>query len=930
MRIKNYMIHCKIQTTHSDRKQKVNDIFDNLIPKPNFIQIFKHNSKIAKKIKIDYAGLQNSDSIFEEIKSDFNKELYIDINFVQNINLEENPEFIGFSNNKFFKKFQNDDESYVLIINESGVDLYATKRNGFFYSMQTLIQIILLSEKDENFIYIPNFLIFDYPSMKIRGVADEISRGLLPTVKFLKKYIYYLSKYKMNSYYIGYEQNWFDFKNYPVNYGEKATLNAVEIKELDEYAKRRFVDLAPIYTSFGHQDDLLLLPDYFDMGEFYGSQCYNITDPRIYEMMESHYNDLAENFSSKTFHMGCDESFDLGLYRSREYLDKVGKGQALFKHYIKMYEMAKKYGKEKVILYHDIAFHYEEELRKAPRDLILMYWEYNPKKKFKALDKIVATGLPIIVSPSHLNWSRPFPDYIKSAENIINLIEYSKNINRMKNESIPGIIGQMNSTWGDFAYPGNLRENNIYGSILSGAASWTEEKINSKKFLDSFSLSFYGISTKSTAKELGSIIWEISKLNKYYNGIMPMLPQVFFMHLYRHPFYSLKTNLFIKKYLKCYEDISEIKDRIIKLNNNNIINQNTIFIEYLLFSLDLIEIMAKKEKIKSKSIPILKKLVKNPEKIKNLSNNITQMDFSIEEFEKDLSKLILKFQRLWLEGSKKGILDFQLGRMKKLKQFYEEKRLDLKNKIYYRDPFLNSEWITTKKLIKPPIGAFFRKQFELDDEIDIIEANIIAIGGDYTKVYINGILIGHVVSRTSLSYVPIAERVKNFNVLEYLLKGSNVIGLESYCYTGSKTTANALLRIKIKNQNSEEIINIPTDKSWKLLTGYTLDEKDPKKYENLDRELKIPQYWNKNDIESNNLISNNLGIWKDVKSLGFPPNFNLHIYDEDILSGKVPYTEDQFGFDSTLIGVISTTFNPTLARILKPLLKLVKRILKIL
>ena len=66
---------------------------------------------------------------------------------------------------------------------------------------------------------------------------------------------------------------------------------------------------------------------------------------------------MAEAFSSETFHMGCDESFDLGLMKSARYLKKTGKGSALLKHYTRMYEMLKKYGKKRIIMYHDIIAH---------------------------------------------------------------------------------------------------------------------------------------------------------------------------------------------------------------------------------------------------------------------------------------------------------------------------------------------------------------------------------------------------------------------------------------------------------------------------------------------------------------------------------------------------------------------------------------------
>ena len=61
-------------------------------------------------------------------------------------------------------------------------------------------------------------------------------------------------------------------------------------------------------------------------------------------------------------------------------------------------------------MYDDIVRKDENILKNLNKDLILMYWDYNPKKSFPDLEKLLNAGYKVIVSPSMLNWQRNFPD----------------------------------------------------------------------------------------------------------------------------------------------------------------------------------------------------------------------------------------------------------------------------------------------------------------------------------------------------------------------------------------------------------------------------------------------------------------------------------------------------------------------------------------
>ncbi len=893
----------------------------NLLPIPNEITSINCNVSIDVKFSLNTVGIKIDDYIlndfYQEIKDNFDAE----IKFVEINTIEEIFQSLNFENNELNKilcNFSNKNENYSININEKYIILQAAERQGLFYAIQTFLQILEQSIIKGNEFILPGMDILDYPTLKIRGIADEITRGQVPTVESVKRYIHIISKYKMNAYAIGYEQNFFKFKKYPVDPDYMATLNAEEIHEIDEYAKKRFVELFPIYTTFGHQDNLLQLPEYKDWGEFVGSQCYNITDERIHGMMESHISELSDAFSSKTFHMGSDESWDLGFFKSERYIDEMGPGNALLKHYLKIYDVLKKYGMKKIIIYHDIVFKYKEELKKAPKDLHLMYWEYNPKKKYPPVDEMINTGLPVIISPSHLNWTRHFPDYINSSKNIISLIEYSKNANRDKPSNVPGVIGQLNSTWNDFTNH-NLRENNIYGTILSGAVSWTEKSIDAKNFLSSYAFHFFGIRNINLMNSLKDLIWDTANLIRYFRNTLVMLPQVFFTHLYRHPFYSKKPIFLVKKYDKLISECNQL------LKNLDIIlphiTKNHKFLEYIKYSIEIVLLLGEKEKMKDEISLILKKIkiteVKEKQVLKQQSIKI------IENFIIKAENLMSNYETLWLHCAKRPVLDFHLGRFRNMIRYCKEKIDQIDSEIYFKNPFLKSEWLISNNFILPPGATFYRKVFQL--KFKPKKAKLLAMAGDRCIIFVNGKQVGDVVSRVSLSFVPIKKRLQVYEVAEYLNEGSNLIAVESFNYQKIKSTFNLLLRYEISEDNETIIKDIPSDNSWITFEGYDRNNPDLsiRKPVNL---IAVSDDWNSNS--SNDYIKKQKN-WKKAKSLGAPPAYNLHIYDEDLLNNTIPYTEEYYGTISSIYADITNGISPKAIILLKPLIPFIIKLLKL-
>jgi len=92
-------------------------------------------------------------------------------------------------------------QGYVLLIKENMIVLAANSKQGIFYAIQTLKQLIRGSSTSNS---APCVKIIDWPELNYRGMQDDISRGPVPTMEFMKAQVRRCAELKLNllSYYI--------------------------------------------------------------------------------------------------------------------------------------------------------------------------------------------------------------------------------------------------------------------------------------------------------------------------------------------------------------------------------------------------------------------------------------------------------------------------------------------------------------------------------------------------------------------------------------------------------------------------------------------------------------------------------------------------------------------------------------------------------
>src|SRR6266545_6690578 len=156
-----------------------------------------------------------------------------------------------------------DPEGYVLAVNANEVLVAGKTAAGTFYGLQTLKQLV---RGEGPSAFVPAVEIVDWPAMRWRGVSDDISRGPVPTVTYIKRQLRTFAAFKLNMHSFYMEQTFASASN-PLIAPPGGSLTPDEIRELVAYARRYHIELVPEQQTFGHLHKALKLEKYNELAE---------------------------------------------------------------------------------------------------------------------------------------------------------------------------------------------------------------------------------------------------------------------------------------------------------------------------------------------------------------------------------------------------------------------------------------------------------------------------------------------------------------------------------------------------------------------------------------------------------------------------------------------------------------------------------------
>ncbi len=232
-------------------------------------------------------------------------------------------------------------EGYVLEINDSSILIRGETEPGIFYAIQTLIQLLPMPrEEPQEEIEIPCIKIVDYPRFPWRGFMLDVGRHFFPSEE-VKRLLDTMAMLKMNRFHwhLTEDQGWrIEIERYPklVEIGSirkdtqiggilskkregkphSGYYTQEEIRDIVEYAKRRFIEVIPEIDIPGHSTAALAAyPEYscreipIEVETTFGikKDVFCVGKEKTFEFLFNIIDEIIKLFPSKIFHLGGDE-----------------------------------------------------------------------------------------------------------------------------------------------------------------------------------------------------------------------------------------------------------------------------------------------------------------------------------------------------------------------------------------------------------------------------------------------------------------------------------------------------------------------------------------------------------------------------------------------------------------------------------------------
>jgi hexosaminidase len=387
------------------------------------------------------------------------------------------------------------DEGYVLLSQKapSGetVDIIAQTAAGVFYGAQTLKQLVEPSPTGPQ---IWSATIRDWPAMKYRGQHDDLSRGPFPTLAFQKHQLDVFAAHKVNLYSPYFESN-LQYSADPLAAPPGGALTRDEARELVAYATPLHIMIVPEQEAFGHVHHVLQYEKYADVAETPNGNVIAPGQPGSLPLIVSWFTQIAADFPSPFLHIGADETFDLGLGRTRPDVEKRGLGP-VYADFLSSIHTALAPLHRRLIFWGDIGDSDPSAIPGIPKDMIAVPWVYGHKDSYDAdILPFKKQGLETWVAPGDANWRQVFPIEKTALDNISGFVAAGQRL---------GSTGVLQTIWNDDGE--GLYNQDWYGTLFGAAAGWQSGKADAASYEASFGKIFYGDTSGRVNQAMAEII----------------------------------------------------------------------------------------------------------------------------------------------------------------------------------------------------------------------------------------------------------------------------------------------------------------------------------------------------------------------------------------------------------------------------------------
>lgn len=771
-----------------------------IIPTPQKVVMMPDNFVFPKTLQVYFLNDAKNETLFsaqllqKSIQNNFNIPVFLGGDALQSHIWIELIDSTQAKKLGFLEK--NLQESYFFAIQKDKIWIKALHPKAVMYAVMSLKQIFKAisplthqggtntqNKKEESpkakTISIPCQEVTDYPVLKMRGVSDDISRGQISNADNFKRIIENLALYKYNSYFL-YIEDVLQLDNYSEIGKTRGALRKEEIKEIIDFAGKYYIDVYPIFETFGHQESILANPAFENMAEFAGAHSLCTSCPTTYQYLEKALKEVALLFTTPVIHIGGDESFDAGVHKSNKEAQRLGLAEIHRQHYEKVANICKKYNKN-IWIYGDIILKYPQLLKQLPPNTTIMDWEYWPKSYYPSTATIKQSGVPYCVSPSVFNFKTVFPLHLYSFPNIQTYTQSG-----IRNDA----QGMVVANWGDMGNEG-FKELLYYGYAWAGQWAW-KGKGDNTTFNNDFFAYFFGIKN-----ELQTPTQNPNYASLVFQQISQPAQQVLWADFWRHPALEprkpapYQPNIDITARIfawdsflpNLFQNIENLKKSVTK-NKENV---------------EIIHLHAKLLALYSQKL----KFYTNFKAFHQFPQKPYDMVIETEENIVSWKKMRFEYDNLWRKYYKEeGLLEI-VKRFDHMILYFEEiknhissyqrtqnnnntnDKLDKnQEKKYSFSPLSQASWIYVP-LSKGGTQlcsekALFRHEFNLENIPQ--NANLQLLADTYAELWVNGYEVGKVFVRNIFQLHLENEVVKWFDLKKYLQIGKNTIEIKAINY----------------------------------------------------------------------------------------------------------------------------------------------------
>ncbi|MFT4092083.1 MAG: beta-N-acetylhexosaminidase [Niabella sp.] len=361
-------------------------------------------------------------------------------------------------------------EGYRLNISKERIDITAGSEKGAFYGVISLLQLIKTQDSSE-LIKIPAWNIEDKPLYTWRGLMLDESRHFFGKAT-VKKLLDWMAFYKLNTFHwhLTDEPGWrIEIKQYPLltlvggigNYTDKfgaaQYYTQEDIKEIVDYAAKRFITIIPEIDMPGHATAAnRAYPQYTGGGnDKHPNFTFNPGNASTYLFLSNILREVNALFPARMLHVGGDEV----SFGNDKWLADIGVQRLLEKKKLKDVKGVERYFMERMAdsIYNMnakmLAWDEVADMNLDKNKTILFWWRHDqPRQLTKALSKkydiVLCPRLPFyfdFVQDSTHTLGRKWGEEYNSLEHV-----YNFNINKIQQISASNrqqILGIQANLW---------------------------------------------------------------------------------------------------------------------------------------------------------------------------------------------------------------------------------------------------------------------------------------------------------------------------------------------------------------------------------------------------------------------------------------------------------------------------------------------------